>query len=144
MTPLDNPEEALASIRSSVKSAESAYDNGQMTLVFLGDIYREVKGKMAPSALQMCINAGLNKILPDKSHEVRCAVLTLLCSRENRPITSSDQLTVAGASALRARFYGPDAPSVTKDTAMLPDAALGVLEAYRLASGQLELFKEAA
>jgi hypothetical protein len=110
------PAEALQSLQDSIRSAESVYD--ECNIVFSSD------------ALTLCINIALRKIVPGLGSEERHELLRVLFSRDPGKFNSSRDMTMAGALALRARIYGPNA-YVDKYAPMLSDAVAGIKEAYK-------------
>jgi hypothetical protein len=117
-------QEAFQSLKDSIASAENHYlDN---------DI------RFASEMQVMGINIALRKIVPGLGHDERIETLRLLFGRSKGVFASSKDMTAAGAMALRDRLYGPNA-YVDGTTKMIPEAVQGIREAYRLASGQIEM-----
>ncbi len=119
------PAEALKSVQDSIASAESIYE-GRDT-VFATE--RQVDG----------IRLAMERIIPGIARGDRLATLQVLFKREGR-VYSSHDMTLAGASALRERLYGPDVKKVEADTPMQPTGVTAVREAYKRATGQMEMF----
>lgn len=124
---MTDPSEALCSIQDSIRSAESAYDNYEVTFA----TPRRITG----------INIAIKRILNHTSlgREDRLGVLRILFNRSPETFPSSRCMTLAGAQALRDRLYGPDT-KVDQDTPFLEDAVLAVRQAYIQATGQQEMF----
>ena len=129
MTYPDSPDECLASVRDSIKSAESVYAQNDWDVRF------------ATPAQCTGINIAIQRILKDTGlgRDDRVNTLRVLFGRQPGHFSSSKSMTVAGAKALRDRLYGPDT-DVDGDTPFLPDALLAVRQAWKEATGQLELF----
>lgn len=115
--------EALLSVQRSIASAESVYERRNT----VSATERQVAG----------INIAIERIIPGIARLDRVNTLRILFRRDEGYFNSSNDMTLAGASALRDRLYGPDAV-VDKDTPILPVAAAAVREAYQQATGQLD------
>ena len=115
------PDEALRSLQDSIKSAESRY--GDNEIAFASERY------------VMCINIALGKIFSGIGREERVGTLRILFGRKPGFFVSSKDMTMAGASALRDRLFGPNA-IVDGSTTMKSDAVMGVKRAFELATGR--------